>query len=564
MLYSLKISHKITLLSAMHMFLLMLVSAIAFIQMSKIGKGLVEISEKDIPLSNSMSKITEHQLEKAILLEKSLVRLSFARIGDDKAQDELHTLKKKLLSLETRVMEELSSIKSFLKDSIESDHSMQADKVYKGMLSALEKVEHQLLELHDNTDSLLIEAESLAIDELKQRLYVIEKQEASIDQLLVSISENIQNFTLASATKAESDERNAIQMISYLAMASLIFGSIMAAFIVRSIIRPLKRLKQRIYEIAQEGGDLTQQLDDTARDEVGAVSREFNKLINMLRDMIKSIRSNTDSLERSSFSSVDTMNNMFSNIETQKSETDAVATAVNEMSITSQEVAQNTQSAAEFTQRLKETVLSGKSDAEQTRSLINQLTKEIADASVVISNLVEETNNIGSVLEAIQGIAEQTNLLALNAAIEAARAGETGRGFAVVADEVRSLAQRTQTSTVDIQNLVERLKLEARNAVDSMQKGNQSAESCLDISSSSSSRFEESAKAVHEITELNVQIATAASQQFSVAEEVNRNLTNISNVAEATTSSASQANQANQEIASQVASLNGILKQFKA
>jgi methyl-accepting chemotaxis protein len=236
-----------------------------------------------------------------------------------------------------------------------------------------------------------------------------------------------------------------------------------------------------------------------------------------------------------------------------------VATAVNEMSGSTQEVAR---SAAHASQVLKEKVTEGRQEAIETQSIIKQLAEEVSEASNVIKSLVEETNNIGSVLETIPRIAAQTNLLALNAAIEAARAGETGRGFAVVADEVRTLAQRTQTSTVDVQDLLLRLKTEANNAVTSMNKGTESAATCLEKSAKTSQTFEEASDSVTQISDLNVQIATAAEEQSAVAEEINRNIVRISDLADITAQGAKSTSEANATIAKRVIDLHTNLNVF--
>jgi len=192
-----------------------------------------------------------------------------------------------------------------------------------------------------------------------------------------------------------------------------------------------------------------------------------------------------------------------------------------------------------------------------------QLEQEIELASATIGHLAEKTNGIGMVLETIRGIAEQTNLLALNAAIEAARAGESGRGFAVVADEVRSLAQRTQSSTGDIQSLVEGLQAEAKNAVGCMKKGSDSTQVCLEKSSITANYFVEISDIVTNITALNEQIATATEQQSVATDEINTNLTTITNIAAATSSGARTTSQANQTINAGLDDLRLQVHQFK-
>ena len=303
-------------------------------------------------------------------------------------------------------------------------------------------------------------------------------------------------------------------------------------------------------------------LNDKAKDETGDVARELNKFLDVLKTLISTTNLQADDLGYASETALRVMRDTVSNIDKQHAETEMVATAINEMSSSTQEVARSATHAAQVTQVVKEKVTEGRQDAIETQSIIKQLSEEVSEASDVIKSLVEEANNIGSVLETIQGIAAQTNLLALNAAIEAARAGETGLGFAVVADEVRTLAQRTQTTTVDIQDLLLRLKIEANNAVTSMNKGVESAATCLQKSAKTSQTFEEASSSVTQISDLNVQIAAAAEEQSAVAEEINRNIVRISDLAEVTVQGAKSTSEANATIAKRVIDLHTNLNVF--
>jgi methyl-accepting chemotaxis protein len=386
--------------------------------------------------------------------------------------------------------------------------------------------------------------------------------ETTLRQQLNGLLEEIQKYTEKAALQAEHDEQSGIIWIIVIFIATLIVGSILPYIIGRSITIPIRLLSSRLNEVASGDGDLTLSLDEKARDETGDVARAFNKFLAVLRELIRNTNAQADVLGASSEVAMKAMRETETNVDKQRTETEMVATAVTEMSSTTQEVAKSTEYAADLTQQVRDKVSEGQQDALETQGIIKKLSEEVADASHVIQNLVEETNSIGSVLESIQGIAAQTNLLALNAAIEAARAGESGRGFAVVADEVRTLAQRTQTSTVDIQELLLRLKSEANNAVTSMNKGSESAEACLEKSAKTSKTFEEASASVDLISDLNAQIATASEEQSAVAEEVNKNLLNISHLAEVTAEGAKNTSEANNTIAKRVIDLHANLNVF--
>lgn len=206
----------------------------------------------------------------------------------------------------------------------------------------------------------------------------------------------------------------------------------------------------------------------------------------------------------------------------------------------------------------------GRNVMQHTLKTIEALAQEVENSAQVISRLSEDSTQIGSVLDVIRGIAEQTNLLALNAAIEAARAGDQGRGFAIVADEVRTLASRTQASTLEIQSMIERLQTDASNAVKAMQQGQVQAQQGLSQAAQAENALQTISQSVTRINDMNIQIATAAEEQSSMAEEINRNIVNISQSADATAEGAKQTASAGDELAKLAARLQNLVGQFKA
>lgn len=218
----------------------------------------------------------------------------------------------------------------------------------------------------------------------------------------------------------------------------------------------------------------------------------------------------------------------------QQGETAHVATAMNQMSATVQEVAANAARAAEAAEQADQETSQSKQVVVQTREGINLLANEVGKATHVIHQLETDSDNIGGILDVIRDVAEQTNLLALNAAIGAARAGEQGRGFAVVADEVRSLARRTQDSTQQIRELIENLQEVADKAVTVMEEDSAQAQLSVQQATQAEESLEVVTRAVATINEMNMQIARAAEEQSVVSGEVNRNVHNIREVSEET------------------------------
>ena len=248
-------------------------------------------------------------------------------------------------------------------------------------------------------------------------------------------------------------------------------------------------------------------------------------------------------------------------IKIHQSETDQVATAINEMTATVQEVARSAGQAATATHNANEQTLKGKSIVVDTSNAIQALANEVEKATEVIYKLGQESENIGSVVDVIRAITEQTNLLALNAAIEAARAGEQGRGFAVVADEVRTLASRTQQSTEEIHNMIAQLQSGTRHAVEVMEQGRNLAQNSVKQTALAGDALQTITDAVETITDMNAQIASAAEQQSAVADEINRNIANITDVIEHTADGAEQTFRSSEELTKLASQLKSLVMQ---
>ena len=252
-----------------------------------------------------------------------------------------------------------------------------------------------------------------------------------------------------------------------------------------------------------------------------------------------------------------------SGVESQKDETVQVASAITQMTATVQEVANNAESATSAAADADSEAKAGNQIVSSTVQAISELATEVESSASVIEKLKGDSENIGAVLDVIKGIAEQTNLLALNAAIEAARAGEQGRGFAVVADEVRTLAQRTQESTAEIENLINALQGGAEEAVTVMTRSRDRASHTVEQAKHAGESLSSITRAVGTILQLNTQIATAAEEQSSVSEEINRNVINIQDISEQTASGAEQTASASAELARLGEQLQNLVGQFK-
>ncbi|MDO6704899.1 methyl-accepting chemotaxis protein [Photobacterium sp. 1_MG-2023] len=279
--------------------------------------------------------------------------------------------------------------------------------------------------------------------------------------------------------------------------------------------------------------DFSQPVVMHCRDEYGDLARELERTRLQLSDVIRSQRSaSTELTELADIMSL-SMQETKASAQEEFHEIDQLASAMGEMTSTVQTVAENAREASGATEGTAAQAHQGQEFVAKTITTIHQLSTDIRASAEVVSQVESRVEQIGSVIVTIQGISEQTNLLALNAAIEAARAGDAGRGFAVVADEVRNLAQRTQTATVEIQDMIGQLQGSAKQAVSLMEQSVVEAAEGVDLVTSAGGELDKIVEQVQRINDMNFQIASASEQQSTVAEEMNQNLNNVRELVEA-------------------------------
>jgi len=357
----------------------------------------------------------------------------------------------------------------------------------------------------------------------------------------------------------ESATANSMQLITTLLV--LLFGIAAAVIITRQITRPLRETLDVVERIAS--GDLSHNLRVTRRDELGVLQQGIARMGTTLRDLIGGIRDGVTQIASAAEELSAVTEQTSAGVNSQKIETDQVATAMHEMTATVQEVARNAEQASQAAAAADGEARDGDKVVNQAIDQIERLAVEVGRSTEAMAVLQQESDKIGSVMDVIKAVAEQTNLLALNAAIEAARAGDAGRGFAVVADEVRGLAQRTQKSTEEIQTLVAALQSGTQHVASVMNNSRSLTDSSVTLTRQAGTSLQGITRTVSNIQSMNQQIAAAAEQQSAVAEEISRSIVNVRDVSEQTAAASDETAKSSVELARLGNQLQEMVSHFK-
>ena len=351
--------------------------------------------------------------------------------------------------------------------------------------------------------------------------------------------------------------------ISLAILAVVLGGSLLLINLLCSyLLRPLGVVSTGLQVIADGQGDLTRRIAVQSTDEVGGLAGHFNQFVASLHGLIGGVRQHAQSVDAESQKVLQRSAAATRELGRLQQEITLVATAVTEMSSATQEIARNAEQTAEAIRQSSDSTAQGLTLVQTSKESINSLAREVDDATRVIGELDHHSQAIAKVLDSIQSIAEQTNLLALNAAIEAARAGEHGRGFAVVADEVRTLSQRTQASTREINETIGTLQQMTRQAVQRMDSSMAIAERSVADVERAASALEEIAQSAGVISEMSLQIATAAEEQTSVTEEITRNVITIKGLGDTLASGAEDSERQSRSLQHHAADLNRDVARF--
>jgi len=559
-LNGISIKHKIFILSGTLILACILVSSIAIVKMGHIGDEIALLAEKDIPLTNAIMSITVKQLEQTINFEKAL-RYGVIASDDASAANHFEEAVSLFNSYSVGIDGKLKEANRVSTAAVAEARTSEERQIFENAVNTLSKVEKAHLGYEADVKAIFDLLSKGEVDQITEKISDIELQETNIDRELESLLTKMGKFSADAALMAEKDEKSALKILSIITVIAIVLGLLLANYFTSNISRDINYAVEVTERIAT--GDLAQVVNTDSGGEVGQQLNALKVMQENLKNMIGEMGRSSVELSSSSEELATVSEQTTKNLCQQQTEVEQVATAMNEMAATIHEVAQNAAASSQAAQNANQEASEGGRVVEETIESIEKLASGVENAGAVIQALATDSENIGSVLDVIKGVAEQTNLLALNAAIEAARAGEQGRGFAVVADEVRTLAQRTQQSTHEIEQMIEKLQSGTQNAVSVMIESQELARHSVDEAARAGASLEVITTAVGSISDMNIQIASAAEEQSSVAEEMNNNITSVSSIGEQNAAAANQTTASSEELSRMASHLQELILRFK-
>lgn len=432
---------------------------------------------------------------------------------------------------------------------------------------ALKEVEQIASDQADGNVSELLNARKTLLKyrehmgQFKDLQVKVEAAQESMEALGESLLTSTGEITALQGQRRDAEATQSRQTLSGVAGLAMLLGLLAAWLITQQIIAPLRLTLSAAARIAK--GDLSQDLEIGRRDEMGMLQRSMQEMTLSLRQLISGISDGVTQIASAAEQLSAVTEQTSVGVNSQKDETDCVATAMNQMTSTVMEVARNAEEASEAARHADQQARDGDKVVNDAIAQIERLAVEVNNSTEAMGKLKLESDKIGGVLDVIKSVSQQTNLLALNAAIEAARAGEAGRGFAVVADEVRGLAQRTQESTEEIEVLIAALQSGTQQVVMTLDASRTLTDSSVELSRQAGNALGHITRTVSTIQTMNQQIAAAGEEQSSVAEQINRSVLNVRDVSEQTAASSEETAASSIELARLGVQLQEMVGKFR-
>ncbi len=513
---------------------------VVFSQLKTVEEHTKIIAQRDIAAIEALTRIVEYQLEQEVDFERAF-RYSFeidsntaAAAGVEGAVSHFE----KLNPLIDKNIAKLESLFSGKQGAVSGEESALIKKI------TFIKTNHK--SWVDGVEGVFMDLEDQDFYSARESAVKLEAQAKALAKEAEASLEAVEYLTEKAVKEVEHEVKSVENLLLLSVSIGVLVGIGFAWRTIHSLLRGVNKAEQSLSNLAN--GNFRDEVPQNEPGEIGSLLSNMATMREDLSDILLTIQSSCSEVEQASHSLAEVSTGLQKNVQIQTHEVGQVATAIHEMSATSQEVANNAAAAHTATEEASKRSNESQHANQQAVRTIEEMVKSLERSSEALAELEKNSQSIGAVLDVIKGIAEQTNLLALNAAIEAARAGEQGRGFAVVADEVRQLAQRTQESTQEIEEMIVQFREGAKDSVETMSRSRDLSSQTIEYAHKSNSSMEGVNDSIVNVNGMSMQIASAAEEQSSVVEEINRNIVRVNEAAEETNGKSEQSAAASEQL----------------
>ncbi|MCA1930395.1 methyl-accepting chemotaxis protein [Rheinheimera sp.] len=529
-------------------------TAFVFIHLTKIETHLSEVVNRDNPAIEKLTEVVELQYAQEMLLQKEL---RFVPTQQQQSMDEFQRTKARFLSHQQQLKEALSAAQPYLQASATMT-AQQLLQVRENM-QLLQAIETMSSEWTSIAEQLIHKAGA------RQQATELEARLASVDQQLMqnvkALLQNVESFSSAEIKNIDGLTRSLELQVVVAAVLVILLSLLVSRATRKAIQRGLHKAMAALREL-QRGNLNTPVVADEAA-EIGEMLTLMEQTRKDLAQLLILVQRSTVEVSGAAGVLAQSSHGVQDNVQQQSLQMEQIAAAMHEMSATAHEVAQSVATTHAASEEAAQSSVSSQAINTKAVQSTELLVQSLTESAASLSELEKNSENIGAVLVVIKAIADQTNLLALNAAIEAARAGEQGRGFSVVADEVRHLAQRTQTSTTEIEAMISTFRQSAHQAVLKMQQSSELGGKTIEFASQSSELMQNVNGSIDKVRGMSLQIASAAEQQSSAIEEINVSVSVVHQAAEHNAELVAQVATASQQLTAMAGTLDGAVKRFQ-